>query len=261
MSSAVPVAEPLRAEPVDQRDVRERLDVLHQRARAAETALERVGGLQRRLGRAAVQRLQKRRLLAGDEPVGHRRGPRIGPCRDCGSPVRARRPRARARGGRSPTTTSRAPIARAASAAPSSTRWGATRSSERSFFEAGSPSAPLATTTGRPRPAASTASLVAVGNAAPPRPCSAAASTVSIRSARCRGGPKSARWRASVGGWPTPARSRADPSGGRTRRCSAVAVIRSRRTTSLHRRCPRRYLPGCRSTGSHSGRAGRRSRP
>ena len=63
-----------------------------------------------------------------------------------------------------------APVASAASCSPSSTRFGAARSSSSSLRLAGSLSAPLATTTFRPRAWATMASFRYTGKAAPPRP-------------------------------------------------------------------------------------------
>ena len=72
----------------------------------------------------------------------------------------------------------------AATASPSSTRCGARASSNASLRLAGSPSAPLATTTGRRRDAPATARhLAATGNHAPPWPTSPLASSSSI--SRC----------------------------------------------------------------------------
>ena len=76
----------------------------------------------------------------------------------------------------------RAPSELAASASPSRTRWGACDRSKASLRLAGSPSAPLATTTGRRREAVATARhLVATGNQAPPCPTSPLASSSSRR--------------------------------------------------------------------------------
>jgi hypothetical protein len=66
-------AKPVGAEPGDEREVGQRLHVLDKGRRAAEPALEGIRGLRRRSCRAAAQRLQQCRLLAGDEAVGHRR--------------------------------------------------------------------------------------------------------------------------------------------------------------------------------------------
>ena len=90
-----------------------------------------------------------------------------------------------------PSSTARwaspAPIAAAAAWMPSRTRWGDRRRSVLSLRLAGSPSAPLATTTGaRPvrRPASATAaSLRCTGNAAPPRPVRPDSATVRRRAA------------------------------------------------------------------------------
>jgi len=82
------------------------------------------------------------------------------------------------------TTALLAPIISAASTAPSRTSCGDRAMSTRSFALAGSPSVPFATTTGA-CPAATAASLRAVGNPAPPRPVSPARSTSSISASRC----------------------------------------------------------------------------
>ncbi len=82
-------------------------------------------------------------------------------------------------------TASLAPVISAASTAPSRTRCGEQAMSTRSFTLAGSPSVPFATTTGA-RPAATAASLRAVGNPAPPRPVSPARATSAISASRCR---------------------------------------------------------------------------
>ena len=67
------------------------------------------------------------------------------------------------------TSTRDAPSVDAATAAPSSTRWGRWWMRNRSFRLAGSPSAPLATTTGRlPRADCTDRHFVATGNQAPP---------------------------------------------------------------------------------------------
>ena len=71
----------------------------------------------------------------------------------------------------------RAPTASAASCRPSRTRCGANQSSAASLLLAGSPSAPLATTTGLPPALATADSFLATGNAAPPRPVRPAAPT------------------------------------------------------------------------------------
>ena len=63
-----------------------------------------------------------------------------------------------------------APTARAATAAPSSTRWGNSVSRSRSLPLAGSPSVPLPTTTRGPRRATTARIFLATGKAAPPRP-------------------------------------------------------------------------------------------
>src|SRR5579862_3348874 len=63
--------EPAGAEARDECDVRERLDVLHERRRSVEPALERIRRLQRGLGLAALERAQEGRLLAGDERRRH----------------------------------------------------------------------------------------------------------------------------------------------------------------------------------------------
>ncbi len=78
-----------------------------------------------------------------------------------------------------------APVISAASTAPSRTRCGEEAMSTRSFMLAGSPSVPDATTTGA-LPAATAASLRAVGNLAPPRPVSPARATSAISASRCR---------------------------------------------------------------------------
>ena len=74
----------------------------------------------------------------------------------------------------------RRPPPRAASWAPSSTRWGSVCINVRSFRLAGSPSAALTTTIARPRESATARSLVAVGKPAPPCPRSPAWAICSI---------------------------------------------------------------------------------
>ncbi len=77
------------------------------------------------------------------------------------------------------TRTSVAPMARAASSAPSSTRCGDDASRKRSLALAGSPSVPLTTTMGSPGTSSAARSLCTVGKPAPPRPRRPAASTSS----------------------------------------------------------------------------------
>ena len=74
-----------------------------------------------------------------------------------------------------------APTARAATAAPSSTRWGSSVSKRRSLPLAGSPSVPLPTTNRGPRRAATARIFLATGKPAPPRPRRPARSISSIR--------------------------------------------------------------------------------
>ena len=99
------------------------------------------------------------------------------------------------------TTACCARSAPAARTRPSSTRWGACVSSNASFRLAGSPSAPLAITTGRRREAPATAfHLVETGNQAPPWPTSPLASSSSTsRRSRRRGSPHRSRCVASPG--------------------------------------------------------------
>src|SRR6266511_2256115 len=124
------------------------------------------------------------------------------------------------------TTTSLAPTAAAASSAPSITRCGAMVSSSLSLWLLGSPSEPLTTTTGAPRPSRTARSLVPVGKLAPPRPRSPDRSTAAMKSSRGRPGRGGAgltsRGRASGvprPGWgsppppPMPASSRGSPDG------------------------------------------------
>ena len=69
-SSRVPAdAEPVGAEAADQREVAERLDVLHERRPAVDAAFERPGRHERRLRVAAVQPVDERGLLAGHVAV------------------------------------------------------------------------------------------------------------------------------------------------------------------------------------------------
>ena len=82
-------------------------------------------------------------------------------------------------------TASVAPTISAARTAPSRTRCGDLAISTLSLPLAGSPSVPFPITTGA-RPAATAASLSAVGNPAPPRPVSPARSTSAISAGRSR---------------------------------------------------------------------------
>ena len=182
-----------------ERKLGECLGVLHECRPVVEAALERERRLERRLGRTSGHGLQQRRLLAGDEPVGHggdaERHAVEAPLSPLGDGrldrVRVRRSAA----SEIATTAVRAPRAAAASTAPSSTRWGLCRSSALSFTLAGSPSAAFTTTIGRPGCAATAASFVPVGNPAPPRPRSPLASTSAIRSLARRGRPETAQVR------------------------------------------------------------------
>ena len=62
-------AEPLGSETGDERELRQRLDVLHERGRFADTALERQRRGEGRLGDAPVEELNERRLLSCHESV------------------------------------------------------------------------------------------------------------------------------------------------------------------------------------------------
>ena len=64
-------AEPGRTEPGDLRDVRDRLRVLDEGRGAADAALEGPRRGERRPGRPAVQELDERGLLPGDEAIGN----------------------------------------------------------------------------------------------------------------------------------------------------------------------------------------------
>ena len=171
-------AEPVRPVARDEREVRQRLDVLHQRRPAVQTSLG-----------------QPRRDRVGHWPTAapassRRRSPRLPRTRRQPRPRGVDvRPAARRRllddvatARMAATTTSPAPAIPAARTAPSSTRCGSVASSTLSLALAGSPSVPLTTTTGRPGAAATAASLRAVGKAAPPRPVSPARPTSAIRS-------------------------------------------------------------------------------
>src|SRR4051794_8486166 len=110
--------------------------------------------------------------------------------------------RAGSSGGAAARTMVSAPSVRATSASPSSTRCGACVSRTASLAAAGSPSAPLPTTTGARRAARAAAatdrSSVAVGKPAPPRPVSPAVVATSTASAE-GSGPNAVRWSASQG--------------------------------------------------------------
>ena len=161
--------------------------------------LEGIRRFQRRLGRAARESVQKRGLFTGDEAV------------------RDRRPRASEGGRAAPRNAAvdRAPLGMRASGerdddfARASSICGRRRAVEHevwheatsalSFLLAGSPSVAFTTTTGRPRSAATAASLSPVGNAPPPRPRRPLASlSRSARAARSRGGRRRARCSASA---------------------------------------------------------------
>ena len=190
------LAKPARPEACDQREVSERLGVRHERRRVVEAALERERRLERRLGRTARERVQERRLLAGHEPVGHRRDAndaveaplaraRRSPSRRRTLAARSRRSRRRPRGRRARSR---------ASTAPSSTRCGLCRSSALSFPLAGSPSAAFTTTIGRP-PAPRRRELRRRREAGAAAAAQPAPSTGAIRSSRRRAAPKRRRWR------------------------------------------------------------------
>ena len=132
--------------------MRERLDVLHERRPPPDAALERPRRRERRQRRAAVELIDQRGLLAGDECASGRNDAHpdavvaLGAARDLERRDRAARRHTR----RDATIASRAPTTVAASTAPSSTRCGAVASSTLSLRAAGSPSAPFTTTTGAP---------------------------------------------------------------------------------------------------------------
>ena len=120
------------------------------------------------------------------------------------------------------TKTSDAPRVRAATAAPSRTRWGSWWTSSRSLPLAGSPSAPLATTTGPlNRVGRRERHLAASGNQAPPWPRTPLRSSSSRNDDPGQAGraPHWVRWSRSVTvrpSAPTPASSRSGPAGGGT---------------------------------------------
>src|SRR5439155_3734768 len=62
-------AEPLGSETGDQRELGQRLDVLYERGRLADPALERQWRGESWLRDATVEELDERRLLSRDEPV------------------------------------------------------------------------------------------------------------------------------------------------------------------------------------------------
>ena len=173
----------------DQREVGERLGVVDQRRAPADAALERHRRGERRLCRTAVTEVDERRLLAGDISLGDdlntdRQGVAAGPLaladRTCRALQGRARPTRRCRGS---ARRRRRPVR------PARRRRGPGGAdpsrSIRSLRLAGSPSATLASTIGRPpirdRLAPTTARIfVAAGNAAPPRPSRPACSTRSI---------------------------------------------------------------------------------
>ena len=167
----------------------EGLDVVDERRPAVHTALRGARRLHRGPGVAPGQEADQRRLLAGDVPVrdlGDTHIDRIGPgaLREGGGDPGDLQPTFAKAQHRVPRTT-----AVAASTIPSITRCGATSSSTRSLTLAGSPSQPFATTTGRPRPAATAASLRAVGKPATAATAQAGAGhglDQPARPARCR---------------------------------------------------------------------------
>ena len=73
-SSGADGAEPGGAEARDEREMRERLDVEDSVGAPPTPRSYGRGGVTRRQRRAAVQELDERGLLAGDEPVGNDRG-------------------------------------------------------------------------------------------------------------------------------------------------------------------------------------------
>ena len=215
--------EPLGPVAGDEGDVGQRLDVLDQGGTTGDALLAH--GAQRDErgdpGIAVVDRVDDGRLLAGEEAVGGDHDLEaasvdpaalaLGQCRGhVGHGVLAAR-------GRRPASTRR-PVA--ATDAPSSTRWGAWWRRSRSLPLAGSPSAPLATTTGD-RPAATDRHFVPTGNQAPPWPRSPDWSTDSrsVRAGRSGRAPQRARWasRRTTSALPMPSRSRAGPVGRRHR--------------------------------------------
>ena len=130
-------AEPRRAVARDQREVREGLHVLHERGSSAHTAFVGPGRHRHRPRLVAVQEVDERALLAGDVATGHlddvatRRDRAISPPRSAIARTKA------SRAGMSARSTTKwivsAPTARAATTAPSITRWGARRISTESL--------------------------------------------------------------------------------------------------------------------------------
>ena len=145
-----PLAEPRAAVAGDQREVRERLDVLDERRPLAVARVRGERRAQPRPRRPALEVREHGGLLARHVPLGAGRHGHARAAAAARAVGRARRPsleRAWAAG--AATSTSRAPTALAAASAPSRTRWGARVSNARSLALIGSPSVPLTTTTGR----------------------------------------------------------------------------------------------------------------
>ena len=217
----------------------EGLDVVDEGRPAVHTALRGERRLHRGPGVAPGQEPGEGRLLARDVPVrdlGDTHIDRIGPgaLREGGRDPGDLQPTFAKAQHRVPRTLPRWRPARSRRSRDAGRR----SSNTRSLTLAGSPSQPFATTMGRPRAAATAASLRAVGNPPPPRPRRPARATVSAssaRPARCResatgNGPYRAACAARSAGapvanQPASSRGRARPS---RRRSGAVVVIAAR---------------------------------
>src|SRR5581483_10493033 len=136
----------------------------------------------------------------------------------------------------------------------SRTRCGSHAISTLSLALAGSPSVPLAITTGRSRPAATARSLRAVGKLAPPRPVSPARPASAISSS-CHPAPEP-----PAGGWRADP-LRATPRAGRRGRCSPGTRGTLAGPHGPGRLCPRPRLgPAATGPAEHPGEDGRRHR-
>ena len=241
-------AEPVGAEARDQRKVSERLDVLDERRRAAEPALERERRLERRLGRPPAIALSS----AVSSPVTKLSGTVAAVSSTRSRRRGARRSRARARHARpSPclrdaTIASRAPSACAASDGAVEHEVRRVPQERLVLAARGLAFGAVRDDDGRlPRCAATLRSFVPSGTPAPPRPRRAASSSAAIRSRGADGRPKRARCSCNVAARSerAPANRRGTPSGAETCSPCAAAELTPRLPASLRRALPRDARP------------------